>query len=218
MKRLARLALLAWPGIGCDDRVPIHCPGSRPALDNCLVGRNFAECGGTGGPLFACVDAYPNDCRWFVAGCVARGYVASSCPADDLCCHDDFPCTEGELGAGDLPALAAGGTLFGNGTLPWNRTDHMVVAVAVVPELPVQNNQFTCTGDFGSGADPSYSNLCASSGSVALNRLDASGPMHGTIDLVFESGATLAGSFSIDGPRRARTRVRARVRWGILRR
>ena len=70
--------------LGLEDR----CDGARPALADCVHGGAWAECGGTtGGPIFACAGR----CFWFEHGCVAEGFTATVCPADDLCCIDGYP-------------------------------------------------------------------------------------------------------------------------------
>ncbi len=69
-----------------------ECPGAPPTLDDCFVGRNYADCGGTAAPVFAC--SQQGDCRWFLAGCTPADYRRSGCPADDVCCVDEFPYTD----------------------------------------------------------------------------------------------------------------------------
>lgn len=266
VKVLLVVAVLSVFAVGCadnDNSVPLHCPGARPAIEDCFTGRDFAECGGTGDPLFACgmVPPYadhPSGCRWFVAGCVAEGYVASSCAADDLCCHDDFPYTESELSQYPLLHQTVSWNLYGNGTLPWNHTDHMAVTVTVDPDLPPQFDQLTCSDDgfpyggtpcdydrvsawrgdmltitlgepglygtflpveidyaaaggpvaraclfrYTDAGGPSCSDVdppeCATSGAVVVSTIDDADTIRGTVDLVFASGATLSGSFSVE--------------------
>jgi hypothetical protein len=158
----ARWLLAAWVVLAaCSDgpgEVPISCPGDRPEVVDCFSGRNFADCGGTGAPLFGCSDT---DCRWFVAGCVAAGYVASSCPADDLCCHDNAPFAPGELGD-DWPYELAW-ALYGNGIRPWNRTDDMVVTVSIDPALAVGSTELSCAGGLDVGDNPCDQEIASAS-------------------------------------------------------
>jgi hypothetical protein len=132
---------------GCTEPpgIALHCPGEPPLLADCFSGNYFAECGGTGGPLFACAVGEYDGCRWFTDGCVSEGHVVSTCPADDLCCHDDFPFTHDQLG--DEDAYWVGEQLRASGTRPWNRHDHMDVAVAVDPGLVAQPTDLVCVGD-----------------------------------------------------------------------
>src|SRR5687767_8928731 len=88
------------------------CPGEPPAFDQCYAGYFFADCGGDGDPRFACSPDH--GCRWFQDGCVAVGFEASPCPADDICCVDDWPFADGAY-------PAAWRSLYGLGTAPWRR-------------------------------------------------------------------------------------------------
>ncbi len=145
MQVSVRVASLALAVCACgSDEVPVHCPGQRPDLDECFLGRNFAECGGTGEPLFACRFSPHTDCRWFVGGCVPDGFLISTCPAADLCCHEDRPFTATQLEYGSMEACEVGRRLMGNGTLPWNRTDHMVVTVEVDADVPATTTNLVC--------------------------------------------------------------------------
>ncbi len=128
---------------GCADEGPPAnaCPGTPPALADCETGRNYADCGGTGGPVFACSPG--GDCRWFVAGCTPAEYLRSRCPADDICCVNDYPFDVSSVD--ELVALNTYWTLYGNGTNPWNGTDHMVVPVTVDPNLAVSATDLTCS-------------------------------------------------------------------------
>jgi len=147
MQVAAPLASLALAMCACgSDETPVHCPGERPDLGDCFLGRNFAECGGSGEPLFACKFSPYTDCRWFVGGCVPDGFSVSTCPADDLCCHENRPFTADQLEGNSYNAAMVGWHLTGNGTLPWNRTDHMVVTVEVNPDVTAGSTNLTCAG------------------------------------------------------------------------
>jgi hypothetical protein len=89
MQKLSRLrptsqAIAAFLIAGCGSNLAGH-PDGGPALDECLHGRYWANCGGNGPPRVGC-DLATGECRWFEGGVVARGHVASDCPAEDLCC------------------------------------------------------------------------------------------------------------------------------------
>ncbi len=95
MRGLAACALAAAcgngaasdPDAGSPDAVwPTYCPGYPPQLAYCTEGTFYLECGGDGPPLFACgFDGIAGTgCAWFPGGCVARGWRASTCPADFL--------------------------------------------------------------------------------------------------------------------------------------
>jgi hypothetical protein len=75
-------------GLGCD---------GGPELSTCFQGAFFADCGGDSGPRYACTT---KDCRWFVGGNIASGYSSSTCPVDDICCHDGEPFKDGSGGVG----------------------------------------------------------------------------------------------------------------------
>jgi len=148
----------------CDSGgVELHCPGERPSIHECFVGRNFAECGGDGAPLYACGGESGGDCRWFVAGCVADGYTASACPADELCCKDGLPFSDGEIESGGIDAHQLVWSLYGNGTRPWNRVDSMVVAVTEDPGLSVAATDLVCEDGFDFGDDPCYQGVARAS-------------------------------------------------------
>ena len=63
----------------------LGCAAEGPPITECRYGRYHAECGGSGDRVAGC-DLETGECRWFLGGVVAAGYVASSCPADGVCC------------------------------------------------------------------------------------------------------------------------------------
>lgn len=140
------LLFLLFPASGCGGGATSSaaCNGARPALGDCFVGEFFAECGGTGTPTFACTGS---DCRWFVDGCVAAGYDASSCAADNVCCLDNAPFAAGEGGAWE-PAV------YSHGRSPWDRTRAMNVAVSVDPTLASVTPTVMCTGTYPNVGTP----------------------------------------------------------------
>src|SRR5690606_37529026 len=75
--------------IDCSPRVD-GCEGARPDIESCERGAAWADCGGLGPPRFACIPDGIG-CFWFVGGCVAEGYRASRCDAEDVCSIDDYP-------------------------------------------------------------------------------------------------------------------------------
>ena len=124
---------------GCGDAAArITCPGERPPIESCFQGVFFAECGGDGEPLLGCTE---DDCRWFADGCVAAGYEASNCPADDICCHDDWPFEDD----GFYPSSPLNGSLFWYGSAPRDRTTEVVVPVTVDAALKGETS-VSCDG------------------------------------------------------------------------
>lgn len=115
---------------------PVHpCEGAVPAIEACERGVAWADCGGDGAPRFACSGF---DCLWFTGGCVAEGFVASPCPATDLCCQS----TSSGSAAGPFSPVTGSERDFGVhavtlgwGTEPWDaqREAHLSVSVAVLP-------------------------------------------------------------------------------------
>ncbi|MBP9202538.1 MAG: hypothetical protein KBG28_01050 [Kofleriaceae bacterium] len=104
------------------------------SIDDCYRGYYFAECAldspnAQVEPRFACSPDRA-DCAWFT-GCVATGYVASDCPAEDLCCHDNRPFVEAPIPFGVDPFITP------LGTLPWTRGQHHNLAVTLGP-VPVE--------------------------------------------------------------------------------
>lgn len=74
MRRAATLVLSVLAG--CAPANP--CGGPAPAIEDCVAGLTWADCGGVQEtPAFAC-QAH-GDCRWFAGGCVAEGYTAAPC-------------------------------------------------------------------------------------------------------------------------------------------
>src|SRR5688572_15163652 len=67
---------------GCMPPAP---PEPAPPLETCSYGLYVADCGGNAEPVFGC--AVDGQCRWFLGGIVADGYVASTCPPTELCCE-----------------------------------------------------------------------------------------------------------------------------------
>lgn len=124
------------------DAEELACAGDAPAIGSCFRGDFFADCGGGAPPRFGCGPAGPYllDCLWFVGGCVAAGYTPSPCPADELCCMDEWPySTPGEPHGLDT-------YLYRFGQRPWDRDRAMAVAVAVDPSLLPAATTWTCSG------------------------------------------------------------------------
>lgn len=63
----------------------LGCAAPAPPISECTSGRYHADCGGDGEPALGC-DVITGECRWFLGGQVAQGYVATDCPSDNLCC------------------------------------------------------------------------------------------------------------------------------------
>ena len=120
-----------------------RCNGARPVLADCVYGGAWAECGGADdGPLFACY-ASGGGCLWFEHGCLAQGFVASSCPADDLCCIENFPYPASEPPI--YRSIGLAGFLSEWGTQPWDRARERSGYVTVAPLAPAET-AIACTG------------------------------------------------------------------------
>jgi hypothetical protein len=120
--------LLVAAGLGCAPAEPADpCAGSAPPFEDCTSGLAWSDCGGGAADArFACRGA---DCRWFVHGCVAEGFEASSCPASDLCCHGGGP-YEGPV-TGSQRDLGVAAQTLAWGTEPWDASRERNVAVRV---------------------------------------------------------------------------------------
>lgn len=66
---------------------PSGCADPPPDDDACLRGDGWRACGGDGPPRFACAPG-TFECAWFEDGCVPTAWIASPCPAEELCCID----------------------------------------------------------------------------------------------------------------------------------
>lgn len=142
------------------DAVAAACGGSRPALDECVTGALWAECGETTArdPVFSCRRS-DGRCYWFADGCVALGFESSTCPAADLCCIGEplgYP-FDASWQNPDAPSASVYDALKGWGVTPWNRTRDRDV---VVVEGPIASGEpsLVCTGELGPP--------CADSGST----------------------------------------------------
>jgi hypothetical protein len=131
-------ALLAAPVLvvvmSCDESNPAvdassagdagsSCEGVAPPLSDCIVGDFFANCGGKIGPVLGCEQG--GSCRWFENGCVADGFVASTCPSEDVCCIDNWPYPDVSIGMGLWERL------YGLGQLPWDADRAVTVSVGI---------------------------------------------------------------------------------------
>ncbi len=125
--------------------------GPMPELTSCFVGEFFADCGGDGAPVLACIDAGAGngidggDCRWFTGGVVAAGYDPSPCPSDNLCCKT------GSRGLGNWPYdngahLELSLELWVNGIQAWDRTRSMVIPVTIDSTMTAGDGTFRCAG------------------------------------------------------------------------
>lgn len=119
------------------------CDGAHPVLADCTYGGAWAECGGADdGPLFACY-ASGGGCLWFEHGCLAQGFVASSCAADDVCCIENFPYPASEIAIYRSVGLAS--FLSEWGKQPWDRARERTVTAAVASLAPV-DTAIACAG------------------------------------------------------------------------
>lgn len=116
-----------------------YCDAEQPSLTECSRGEFHADCPGSGPPVLACGEL---DCLWFTTGCVALGYSPSPCPADDICCLDDWPFEQ----PGEPSFLYP--RLYALGTAPWDGRAFLSIPVEIDnglegPESPT----FECPGD-----------------------------------------------------------------------
>lgn len=70
--------------------------GSCPSVQvqDCVQGAAYLDCsgatdGGAADPVFACTDN--GMCQWYEGVCPPAGSHVSPCPANDLCCENDWP-------------------------------------------------------------------------------------------------------------------------------
>ncbi len=122
----------------------VSCQGPRPPLDECRMGFAFADCGGTGEPVFACHGL--GDCRWFLHGCVPVDYATSSCRPDALCCEAGWPFRQHEFLMSEPYTHVISGDLFTWGTTAWDSLAQLQLPVVVDPKLPQAAPQVTCAG------------------------------------------------------------------------
>jgi hypothetical protein len=128
-----------------DQRDPnVSCLGPRPALDQCRLGFAFADCGGSGDPVFACHGL--GDCRWFVHGCVAIDYSTSSCRADNVCCESGWPFASHEFLTAEPHTHVVYGHLYSFGRSGWDAAADFGLDVTVDPTLPQVSPQVVCAG------------------------------------------------------------------------
>ncbi len=136
------VALLA----ACGDDL---APAQNIPITECYRGFLFAECGlsSSTADVSPIVDASPrlacsaaaDDCAWF-HGEVATGFVASDCPADDVCCHGSDPNSQGPYVESPVMASLLTRYLYSLGSTPWARgLNHVApVTLGLVPvELPL---------------------------------------------------------------------------------
>ncbi|HKA87622.1 MAG TPA: hypothetical protein VKE22_08150 [Haliangiales bacterium] len=148
MRSLATLVIGAAvaSAAACGTRAGVPDAGFVPQLSDCFVGEFFAECPGDARPaVLACDDA---ECLWFPRGTPAAGFTASTCPADSICCHGNWPFDP----VAPSPLYSK---LYGLGLRPWDRIRAMAVDVVEEPTLAVSASGATCDGpDPFSGTTP----------------------------------------------------------------
>lgn len=121
------------------------CADAPPNLNDCFTSRGYADCGGDAAePRFACTTV-GWDCRWFAGGCLAEGYVATTCPNDDVCCFEDSPFTASQFDQEDRYWLQQ--WLYGNGLKPWTRDRDYRVDVVIEPGLTETTPYLDCSVD-----------------------------------------------------------------------
>lgn len=115
------LLVAGWMTLGCSSAESIDV---KPA-DECFWGAQFADCGGSGTPRFAC-RPMGLDCAWFMGDVVADGYLAWPCADGRICCEDGPDATYPH-DFGIVPA-----SFFGsNGAEPWTRERSLVLDVSI---------------------------------------------------------------------------------------
>jgi hypothetical protein len=145
----AILVVAACEGTEADrvlDPQPFECPTpARRALDDCFVGYFFADCGGEGPPRLACRER--GGCYWFSGSCLALGFVASECPAEDVCCYSDpdgnYPWPYPDLRFDD-PFLRD--KFYGLGHEAWDRTTDANLSTSIDTNLSISTTSVICTG------------------------------------------------------------------------
>ena len=127
----------------CGDDLP---PPQLIPITDCYRGFQFAECGLASGSaeMTPTIDASPrlacsvtaDACAWF-HGEVATSFVASDCPADNVCCHEGAPGNWGPYV--DAPVMGSLLTryLYSLGSKPWARGLYHVAPVTLGP-VPVE--------------------------------------------------------------------------------
>ena len=171
MSSFISLGLLGWLllSVGCVEESPADAPdtepdpyadcadGVRPEIADCFVGRDFAECGGTGDYRLGC-QPDTGKCRWFVGGCVANGYVASACDWEDVCCVDGWPFAAGVISPERGPSVDD--FLSQSERIPWNRTRGAAIAVTLDPTYAFTEAAYACDPPAGAhhycADDPFY--------------------------------------------------------------
>lgn len=152
------------------------CPGPSPALTSCYVGFMFAECGGDGPARLACREY---ECLWFTGGCIADGFVASPCPAEDICCLGEWPFNE----PGQPSTLFL--QFYAFGTTPWDRALSVNVTAELDASVSGTTSSLTCTGpDLGLGGNSPCTGASADVTTVVKP---------GTLVMAGNSGAGIAG-------------------------
>lgn len=134
----------ALPPDAAPDATPA-CPAPTPDLSSCFVGYFFADCGGTAAaPVLACAES--DGCRWFAGACAPADHQVSPCPADDICCLDNWPFPDHE------EVLSLYDRLYGLGREPWDRQRAMTIPVTIDAALAEGDPTYTCSGDDGISA------------------------------------------------------------------
>lgn len=178
----------SWPGLGCysasavapDGSVTVMDAGSdagrlEPA-DECFWGAQFADCGGTGTPRFACQPA-GLACRWFTGGVVAEGYLAWPCADGRICCEEG----EGASYPHDLSISPA--SFFNiNGAAPWTRELSLALDVSVDAQL-AGDLLVECVRDGSVVDDVSPCRVPGTGPSEFMNRLQVYAEMNDTLSV-----------------------------------
>lgn len=124
---------------------PPDAPVCAATGGSCTVGVFSGRCGpDTGEARFAC-EAASGRCAWFTSACIPDGFVASACPATDLCCLDGYP-FDASWREPVAPDATVQAFLLAWGTTPWDDARALDVAVRVDPGLDAAPTALHCEG------------------------------------------------------------------------
>lgn len=101
-----------------------------------------ADCGGEGGPVLAC--SRRGECRWFAGACIADDFEASPCPADDVCCLEDYP-FDASWKHFTPEDASVFGFLLGFGTGTWDAARASTLNVSLDSSLAASTPTLSCT-------------------------------------------------------------------------
>lgn len=141
-----------------ESEVELVCPGAKPALEDCFRGIAFADCGGDGDPVLACVGESCSDelgctcgfcgCLWFTGGCGPEVFETGLCVPGEPC---DF--------SGGT-SLACPLFLYERGAEPWDAERAMTLEVTVDSGFSASATAISCTGCSDDNYNCDGDNVC----------------------------------------------------------